>query len=116
MRFFGTENKQRTSSHPAKDDVLELARLFEHVQGDPKDTVAMKRFLGAAADVLPNVFNDYLLMRDRLCPYCLAGYPFLDGYHDLSGFVQDSDVPIVSRWKEDKRRCVVETLYAREHA
>jgi hypothetical protein len=114
MRFFGTEDKKRASEHPAKDDVLELARLFEHVQDDSKDSVAARRFLAAARDVLPNVFNDYLLMRDRLCPYCLAGYPLVNGYHDLSGFVQESEVPIVSRWKDDRRRCVVETLSARE--
>lgn len=114
MRLFGTEEKKHAGQHPAKDEVLELARLFEEVQNDPKDPVALKRFLGAATGVLPNVFNDYLLMRDRLCPYCLAGYPLVKGYHDLSGFVQDNEVPIVSRWKEDRRRCVLETLYVRE--
>lgn len=114
MHSFGTQEKKLNGEHPAKDEVLDLARLFEEVQHDPKDAVALRKFMAAASGVLPNIFNDYLLMRDRLCPYCLAGYPLVKGYHDLSGFVQDSEVPIVSRWKEDRRRCVLETLYARE--
>lgn len=110
MQFTATQQKKNTGAHPAKDDVLELARLFEQVQHDPKDGTAVKKFLAAANQALPRVFNDYLLMRDKLCPYCLAGYPLANGYHDLSGFVQDNHVPIVSRWKEEKRQCVVETL------
>ena len=109
MQFTATQQKKH-GKHPEKDEVLELARLFEQLQRDPKDVAAVQRFLAAANRALPRVFNDYLLMRDKLCPYCLAGYPLANGYHDLSGFVQDNDVPIVSRWKEQKRQCVVETL------
>lgn len=112
MSFLSAARKKPIGDRLAKEDVLELARLFEDLQ-HAKDPAATKNFLEVARKVLPSLFTEYLLMRDRLCPYCLAGYPVVDGYHDLSGFVQETEVPILSRWKEEKRQCVVESLYAR---